>query len=339
MGRRWGTSLKIKTDSTGTAVLQSLSGKGRFEINHCTESKSSIALTAYDFDYGSGGKTITIKLPARPNTYELKLVTPDGLVIPKAEQIAGRYTPSAWVAMSDYGVFKSDLGDTHLSSCGQAWTADGKMLVSPFSSSIASPYVYWEEQVTGGTIQKKVSVDTLSATAVNSLTYNSFRYISMEPKKYTVYQNQNVKVTGFYKGVSSVSELGNGSLMSSCRTALGSGPSGIVSQPDVNLKVTVSIPMYRPGDYSCVLWGSGRTNTGSFGFSVMVLPVKAFVVAESKKYKTCQLLNKAFEGGLAKSAKDTKADTTSTYSAAISSKGYGLNKALDTDKDGIACER
>ena len=66
-----------------------------------------------------------------------------------------------------------------------------------------------------------------------------------------------------------------------------------------------------------------------------------------KKFKNCTAMNRVFKGGVAKkkSAKNMKTvngkkvKANSKYKPKVSAKWYRLNKGLDRDKDGIACER
>jgi hypothetical protein len=59
----------------------------------------------------------------------------------------------------------------------------------------------------------------------------------------------------------------------------------------------------------------------------------------TKKYKTCSALNALYPGGLALSSKSKNAGKSVKQKPYVSSKGYKLNLSLDSDKDGIACER
>ena len=69
--------------------------------------------------------------------------------------------------------------------------------------------------------------------------------------------------------------------------------------------------------------------------------------AQPKKFKNCTAMNRVFKGGVAKkkSAKNMKTvngkkvKANSKYKPKVSAKWYRLNKGLDRDKDGIACER
>lgn len=58
-----------------------------------------------------------------------------------------------------------------------------------------------------------------------------------------------------------------------------------------------------------------------------------------KKYKNCAELNGVYPGGVAKSSKWTNKGSALQQRPAISTKVYDLNRSLDRDKDGLACER
>jgi hypothetical protein len=57
------------------------------------------------------------------------------------------------------------------------------------------------------------------------------------------------------------------------------------------------------------------------------------------KYKNCAALNKVYSGGVAKSAKSKNKGGEIKLKPTVNAKVYDLNKALDRDKDGLACER
>lgn len=64
----------------------------------------------------------------------------------------------------------------------------------------------------------------------------------------------------------------------------------------------------------------------------------------TQKFKNCAAVNKVYEGGVAKNKKVTNKNSKgvpqkSKYAPFVSKKIYNLNKGLDRDKDGIACER
>jgi hypothetical protein len=62
--------------------------------------------------------------------------------------------------------------------------------------------------------------------------------------------------------------------------------------------------------------------------------------ATAKKYVNCTALNKVYKGGVAKKgAKDKRASGTARYRPHVSNALYEINKKMDRDKDGIACER
>lgn len=57
------------------------------------------------------------------------------------------------------------------------------------------------------------------------------------------------------------------------------------------------------------------------------------------KYSTCKNLNLNFKGGIAKSASSRNKGAKTKFRPEISAPGYQVNRSLDLDKDGIACER
>ncbi|MFM1784314.1 MAG: hypothetical protein RLZZ579_591 [Actinomycetota bacterium] len=61
--------------------------------------------------------------------------------------------------------------------------------------------------------------------------------------------------------------------------------------------------------------------------------------AAPKKYKNCAQLNEIYAGGVSKSSKAVNKGSKLKFEQTINSKVYELNKGLDRDKDGIACER
>ncbi|MDH4397765.1 MAG: excalibur calcium-binding domain-containing protein [Actinomycetota bacterium] len=56
-------------------------------------------------------------------------------------------------------------------------------------------------------------------------------------------------------------------------------------------------------------------------------------------YKNCAAMNKAFPNGVAQSAKFKNIGKSPIEKPKVDAKAYQANKKLDTDKDGIACER
>ena len=74
-------------------------------------------------------------------------------------------------------------------------------------------------------------------------------------------------------------------------------------------------------------------------------PASAFGPTAAKKYANCKALNKAFPHGVAKSksVKDRNkkgqvvADPVKNFK--VNAASYSVNKGLDRDKDGIACEK
>ena len=58
------------------------------------------------------------------------------------------------------------------------------------------------------------------------------------------------------------------------------------------------------------------------------------VVVPTQKFKNCDALKAKFPSGVALSAK-----SAGTTGAKVSRTIYNLNKGLDRDKDGIACEK
>lgn len=57
------------------------------------------------------------------------------------------------------------------------------------------------------------------------------------------------------------------------------------------------------------------------------------------KYKNCTELNKVYPGGVAKSASSSNKGGKIRFVQVVNAKVYDLNKSLDRDKDGLACER
>ena len=57
------------------------------------------------------------------------------------------------------------------------------------------------------------------------------------------------------------------------------------------------------------------------------------------KYKNCTELNKVYPGGVAKSASSKNKGGKIRLVQVVNAKLYDLNKSLDRDKDGLACER
>jgi hypothetical protein len=58
-----------------------------------------------------------------------------------------------------------------------------------------------------------------------------------------------------------------------------------------------------------------------------------------KKYGNCSTLNKDYPGGVAKSSKWVNKGSKIKQKPTVNAKVYDLNKSLDRDKDGLACER
>ncbi len=57
------------------------------------------------------------------------------------------------------------------------------------------------------------------------------------------------------------------------------------------------------------------------------------------KYKNCAALQKAYAGGVALSSKSVNKGGKIKLKPTVNAKVYNLNKSLDRDKDGLACER
>jgi hypothetical protein len=57
------------------------------------------------------------------------------------------------------------------------------------------------------------------------------------------------------------------------------------------------------------------------------------------KYANCSALNKVYSGGVAKSATSKNKGGKIKLKPTVNAKVYDLNKSLDRDKDGLACER
>lgn len=58
-----------------------------------------------------------------------------------------------------------------------------------------------------------------------------------------------------------------------------------------------------------------------------------------KKYKSCTYMNMDYPGGIAKSTGSKNKGAKTKQKPTVSAATYNLNKVLDTDKDGLACER
>lgn len=76
----------------------------------------------------------------------------------------------------------------------------------------------------------------------------------------------------------------------------------------------------------------------------LFLTSPAYGVLHAQKFKNCAAVIKIYEGGVAKNKRVTNknskgAPQESRYVPFVSKKIYNLNKGLDRDKDGIACER
>lgn len=68
--------------------------------------------------------------------------------------------------------------------------------------------------------------------------------------------------------------------------------------------------------------------------------------ADTTKYKNCSALNKKYPGGISKAGAKDMTKKKGKLVAASPKKSptvddalYGINKKLDSDKDGIACEK
>jgi len=338
-----GTDLKIKTDASGVAHLPALRGKGSFEINHCKQAASSIALQIFDVNYGDGGESFTIKLPARPKTYEFQFKSANGLTIQQSERIGGSATPSANSWLQDYGTFPTPLGKAQISSCGSAWLTNDILRVAPFASSVSEAAVAVPQTITGGTTNRLYPMSEFSTSSTKTLIIDNFKYIEISDVSQTVYARQPTKVTGKFLGITSSTDLPLNTLYGvRCVSKSPNGPSagyGASSKVNEDLSLQAQVTFQSEGNFRCILGAFGLNSTNSLGFDVAVLPFKMFSIASGKRYKTCATLNKSFDGGLAKSSKAQTADLTTKYLAAVSGSGYKLNSALDKDKDGVACER
>ena len=58
-----------------------------------------------------------------------------------------------------------------------------------------------------------------------------------------------------------------------------------------------------------------------------------------KKYKSCSAMSVDFRGGVARSSAAKNKGAKIKFTPVVSSRIYALNKSLDTDKDGLVCER
>jgi hypothetical protein len=57
------------------------------------------------------------------------------------------------------------------------------------------------------------------------------------------------------------------------------------------------------------------------------------------RYKNCAALQKVYGGGVARSSKWVNKGGKIKLKPTVNAKVYNLNKSLDRDKDGLACER
>jgi hypothetical protein len=63
------------------------------------------------------------------------------------------------------------------------------------------------------------------------------------------------------------------------------------------------------------------------------------ITQEATKFKNCAALNKVYSGGVAKSSSSVNKGGKIKQKPTVNAKVYDLNKSLDRDKDGLACER
>jgi hypothetical protein len=94
--------------------------------------------------------------------------------------------------------------------------------------------------------------------------------------------------------------------------------------------------------------GNAKTPQSSLAFASVPQPTTtptATPTATAKpapkpvKYKNCTALNVVYPGGVAKSASSKNKGGKIRLAQVVNSKLYDLNKSLDRDKDGLACER
>lgn len=338
-----GTNLRLKTDSSGKATFPALRGMGGFQINHCKQSASSIALEIYDVDYGNGGQNFTIKLPPRPEVFEYQLKTSDGLTLRQPKQIEFYSTPLIDSYMRDYGEFDFELGTGSISSCGSAWFTSDTLRVAPFSTSKEPPSVVVPIEITGGNTELQYPMSEFSTSQKRVITIDKFRYVAMTSVGGIVYERQPTKIWGQIVGIDSISELPSNTLFGvNCsyksRSFISAG-SQRSSKAKRDLSISSLVTFQKSGSYNCILSSFSRDSYSSWVFSVSVKPYKDFLSASKKKYKSCAALNRKFEGGLARTKKAQNADAASKFLPAVSAEGYRLNSGLDKDRDGVVCER
>ncbi len=73
--------------------------------------------------------------------------------------------------------------------------------------------------------------------------------------------------------------------------------------------------------------------------TVLVSAITTPPAVKPVKYKNCTELNKVYPGGVAKSAISKNKGGKIRLVQEVNAKVYDLNKSLDRDKDGLACER
>ncbi len=337
------TQVRIKTDANGRAVLQALRGQGSLEINHCVQAAESIALQMFDVDYGQGGGSFTLRLPARTQDLEYELRTVDGAKISRFEEVAFHYTPivSTWV--SDFGTFETPFGVAEISSCGEPWISADRLRVAPFSSSESEPVIRVEERIEGGTTSREYPTKDFTPGQVKPIVVNNFRFIEIQPLSGTVFQGQPIRVSGLIKGVASADEISsNEAFFVVC--AKRSSPQSMTSRAVSNsrrdgLAVTQNVIIDSSGVNRCILTGSSRDVVSSFAFNISVQTKRQFANAANKRYRSCAALNRVFDGGLARSAAAQSANGSGNRLASVSASGYSRNSSLDRDRDGVACER
>ena len=96
------------------------------------------------------------------------------------------------------------------------------------------------------------------------------------------------------------------------------------------------------GGTAGVSGASAQDNSATTGVARVAAPAPTVAKKPAaKKYKTCVALNKVYKHGVAK--KGAKDKVTGKKKAVknftVDTKTYNLNKKLDPDKDGIACEK
>ncbi|WP_172956091.1 excalibur calcium-binding domain-containing protein [Rhodoluna limnophila] len=337
-----GTRLTKATDTTGLARFPGLIGPGSLEINHCDLSIESIALQIYDADFGDGGQMFVLKLPARPSIYEYSVASENGATYKKAEQLSFDVTTLTVESyMGDYGEVQTPLGLGSISSCGSAWQSGDSLKVAPFASSSEDPVVNVIQQVEGGEVTTKFPTSQMSMNSKSTLYVGPVDYIKPGKTTFTGLEGKPfvVNSTLVQHELSQGVAVGERFEMTCADPqdyfmGLRSTQNRIAS----NNLISFSFKILKTGTYRCGIYSTSHSiKSEPFEVKITGAPVSSSNL--KRKFKRCSDLNKVFKGGIAKSAAVVNINKHSRYSAYPSATAYSINKKLDTDKDGVACER